>query len=176
MRLIQLAGTAGRRLGVVEGDGIRLLRSYDSVHGLAWAAMAEGLRISELVSEDTDGEVLDYGKIHAGAAAWRVLPAADHPGEPARCLVSGTGLSHIRSAANRQAMHAAGQQVTDSMRMYEWGVAGGRPEPGTPGVSPEWFYKGNGLTLRGSQRAAGRPCVRRRWRRGTGDRGGVHHR
>jgi hypothetical protein len=72
----------------------------------------------------------------------------DHPEEAARCLVSGTGLSHIRSAANRQAMHAAGQQITDSMRMYEWGLQGGRPEPGRPGISPEWFYKGTGLTLR----------------------------
>jgi hypothetical protein len=63
-------------------------------------------------------------------------------------MVSGTGLSHIRSAANRQAMHAGDAQVTDSMRMYEWGVAGGRPAPGAIGVSPEWFYKGSGLALR----------------------------
>jgi hypothetical protein len=68
-------------------------------------------------------------------------------------MVSGTGLSHIRSASNRQAMHAAGEQigeqVTDSMRMYQWGVSGGRPEPGRVGVSPEWFYKGTGSALRG---------------------------
>jgi hypothetical protein len=35
------------------------------------------------------------------------------------------------------------------MRMYELGADGGRPEPGAIGVSPEWFYKGNGLVLRG---------------------------
>lgn len=29
------------------------------------------------------------------------------------------------------------------------GVAGGRPEPGQRGTAPEWFYKGNGLMLRG---------------------------
>jgi len=133
---------------MVDGDEVRLLASYHSIHAVAWAAMAEGLRIAELVAEDANGDVLDYGEIYAGESAWRILPAVDHPGEPARCLVSGTGLSHIRSAANRQAMHAAGQQVTDSMRMYEWGLQGGRPEPGFPGVSPEWFYKGNGLTLR----------------------------
>src|SRR5207248_11421366 len=54
----------------------------------------------------------------------------------------------VRSAANRQAMHAAGAQVTDSMRMYQSGVEGGRPAPGVPGVSPEWFYKGNGFAVR----------------------------
>jgi hypothetical protein len=45
-------------------------------------------------------------------------------------------------------MHAAGAQVTDSMRMYESGVEGGRPAAGVPGVSPEWFYKGNGFSVR----------------------------
>jgi len=42
-------------------------------------------------------------------------------------MVSGTGLSHMRSAANRQAMHTACEQITDSMRMYQWGVEGGKP-------------------------------------------------
>ena len=148
MRLIQLTGSAGRRLGIVEGDAIRLLNSHHSIHALAWAAMAEGERIAEFARADAHGDTLPYDEIYAGASPWRILPAIDHPDEPARCLVSGTGLSHIRSAANRQAMHAAGEQVTDSMRMYEWGLEGGRPEPGSTGVSPEWFYKGNGLTVR----------------------------
>jgi hypothetical protein len=34
------------------------------------------------------------------------------------------------------------------MRMYQWGVEGGRPAAGMPGVSPEWFYKGTGGNLR----------------------------
>jgi hypothetical protein len=33
--------------------------------------------------------------------------------------------------------------------MYEWGVEGGRPEAGSIGVQPEWFYKGTGQILRG---------------------------
>ena len=75
------------------------------------------------------------------------FPSIDHP-EPAHCLVSGTGLTHLKSASNRQAMHAGVQQVTDSMRMYEWGVEAGRPGPGNIGVAPEWFYKGSGAILR----------------------------
>jgi hypothetical protein len=34
------------------------------------------------------------------------------------------------------------------MRMFQWGVEGGRPPAGKPGVSPEWFYKGSGSILR----------------------------
>ena len=147
-RLIQLETDGGRFLGTIDKDEIRLLASYDSVHELAWAALAARRSIAEIVAQDASGATLDYNLIHLGDPDWRILPAIDHPDEPARCLVSGTGLSHIRSAANRNAMHAGQQQVTDSMRMYEWGLEGGRPEPGVPGTSPEWFYKGNGLTLR----------------------------
>jgi hypothetical protein len=63
-------------------------------------------------------------------------------------MVSGTGLTHKGSAANRQAMHAADAAPTDSMRMFQWGLEGGRPAPGQVGVSPEWFYKGTGAILR----------------------------
>ena len=53
-----------------------------------------------------------------------------HPDEPARCLVSGTGLTHKASAENRQAMHSGKKAATapsDSMKMYQWGLEGGRP-------------------------------------------------
>ncbi len=44
--------------------------------------------------------------------------AANHPG-PARCHLTGTGLTHLGSVEGRDKMHkpAAGGQVTDSMRM-----------------------------------------------------------
>ena len=71
---------------------------------------------------------------------------------PECVLVSGTGLTHLGSAKDRQAMHAqavtdAARPVTDSMRMFEWGIAGGRPGEGEIGIAPEWFYKGNGSML-----------------------------
>jgi hypothetical protein len=34
--------------------------------------------------------------------------------------------------------------LTDSMKMFKLGLEGGKPEPGRVGVSPEWFYKGDG--------------------------------
>ena len=39
------------------------------------------------------------------------------------------------------------------MRMYRWGVEGGKPAPGEIGVAPEWFYKGNGTSLRAHNEA-----------------------
>jgi hypothetical protein len=148
MRLIQLNGPQGRRLGAVEDERIRLFGSYHSVHALATAALETGRALASQAEQDLTAELLDYSELYLGRSDWRTLPAADHPGEPARCLVSGTGLTHIRSAANRQAMHAAGERVTDSMRMYEAGLEGGRPAPGAVGVAPEWFYKGTGAILR----------------------------
>jgi hypothetical protein len=99
----------------------------------------------KLVSQDQ----LDYEPIYAGQSEWSLLPPLDHPDEPARCLVSGTGLTHVASARQRQAMHGPATVVTDSMRMFQWGEAGGKPAPGKVGVAPEWFYKGTGQILRG---------------------------
>jgi hypothetical protein len=141
MRLIQLHGPDGRRAGIVEGDSIRLLRTARSVYDLALSALVAAIPLAQAAANDAGDELIGYD-------LFRILPCIDHPVDPARCMVSGTGLSHMRSAGNRQAMHAAGDQVTDSMRMYQWGVEGGRPAPGAIGVSPEWFYKGTGAILR----------------------------
>ncbi len=147
MRLIQLQGPDGRRVGIAEGAAIQLLGGVESIYALALSALDSGIGLAEAAADRAGGGVLDYDEIYAGAGPWRVLPAIDHPIESSRCQISGTGLSHLRSAANRDAMHAAGT-VTDSMRMYQWGVEGGRPAAGMPGVSPEWFYKGTGGNLR----------------------------
>lgn len=148
MRLIQLKGPAGRRIGAVEDDRIRIISGPESICALANAALADRVALTRMATDLLGKELLNYDEIYGGSSEWQILPAIDNPYEPARCLVSGTGLSHIRSAHNRQAMHAADEHPTDSMRMYQWGLEGGRPAPGQPGVSPEWFYKGTGSALR----------------------------
>jgi hypothetical protein len=82
-----------------------------------------------------------------------MLPPLTHA-EPHRCLVSGTGLTHLGSAATRDAMHQAAaqagdQDVTDSARMFRLGLEGGKPAGDAPGAQPEWFYKGNGSIVVG---------------------------
>ncbi|NWG13390.1 MAG: GguC protein [Acidobacteria bacterium] len=148
MRIVQIARNNDRRLALVDGESLRLLDRYCSVYSLAAAALESGIRTRQLVEHSLSLEQLEYDAIYLGHSDWRILPAADHPDEPARCLVSGTGLTHMKSVQTRQAMHAAGEEITDSTRMYRWGVEGGRPAPGTAGVAPEWFYKGPGSILR----------------------------
>jgi hypothetical protein len=149
MRLLQIADAAGlRRVGIVQEPEILLLDGITSVYQLAQEALAAGGTLAAAASRHASADSLAYDAVYTGRSPWRILPAMDHPHDPAHCLISGTGLTHLASAQNRQAMHAAGNAPTDSMRMYQWGVEGGRPAAGAVGVSPEWFYKGSGAMLR----------------------------
>jgi hypothetical protein len=151
VRLVQLKhARLGRRVAVVDGDRLRLqLDGIDSIYHLAEMALAARVPLARFIAESPSGETLDYDAVYAGRSDWHLLPSFDHPGEPARCLVTGTGLTHKKSAATRQAMHVnPNAPMSDSMRMYQWGVEGGRPAAGKIGVSPEWFYKGCGTILR----------------------------
>lgn len=148
MRLIQYLDLEGRpRVGVVaeRQQPVRPVLGFDSTLALAQAAWQGGRSLQAVVESNlgaADGpvyaELLDAG---------RVRPPLTHA-EPSRCLVSGTGLTHLGSASTRDAMHQklAGDEaaMSDSMRMFKWGMDGGRPEGGAPGVQPEWFYKGHG--------------------------------
>ena len=149
-RLVQLQRGSTRRVARVEEPVLRLLDGIDSVLALAEEAIAAGVSLPALAERRATPEVLEYEPIYAGASAWRLLVPIDHP-EPARCLVSGTGLTHFGSAESRDRMHAetVKENLTDSMRMFRAGVEGGRPGPHRCGAAPEWFYKGNGAVLRG---------------------------
>ena len=148
MRLVQLQRGIERRLATVVSDRLQLLRVYESVYSLAAQAIGAGSTLADAASEHLSDELLDYEEIYAGRGSWRILPSADHPESPLKTLVSGTGLTHMASVARRNSMHAAAQQETDSVRMYRWGVEGGKPAPGLCGAAPEWFYKGNGTIVR----------------------------
>src|ERR1039458_6200781 len=148
-RLVQIQNNSTRAVALVEEPRLRLLDDVKSIYELAHAAVDLDISLTALVRKKATGEVLDYDSIYNGKSKWRLLPAIDHPAEPARCLVSGTGLTHLGSAANRQRMHEAREsELTDSMKMFKWGVEGGKPAPGKVGVAPEWFYKGCGTILR----------------------------
>ena len=148
-RLIQMKRGNLRKVALVEEPNLRLLDSCSSIYELAHIAIAEGMKLSALARKRTRNETVPYDPIYLGESDWKLLPAMDHPGEPARCLISGTGLTHRGSANNRQSMHAAkDEDLTDSMKMFRWGLESGRPAPGSIGVSPEWFYKGTGCMLR----------------------------
>lgn len=145
LRLLQLQHPdLGRRIARVTGDTVALLAGPATLYDAAHSAWAAGGALAEFLANQPVERELPYDALDP----WRILLPFDHPTEPARCLVSGTGLTHLASAETRQKMHAAVEQETDSMRMYRWGEEGGRPAPGAIGTAPEWFYKGPGTILR----------------------------
>lgn len=156
VRLLQLRHPdAGRRVALVDGSTLRLVNAA-SVYELAQSALARQDPLTRTVLSSLSGETTSYDAVYSGASEWQILPSFHHPEEPARCLITGTGLTHKASADNRNAMHAGGEtNLTDSMKMYQWGIEGGRPPEGQVGTAPEWFYKGCGTNLR----AHGEPLI-----------------
>ena len=154
IRLIQLRKGELRRVAMVDEPNLRLLAEVSAIYELAKSAIAQGEKLSGAAQRRVTNESLDYDAVYAGQSEWRILPAIDHPAEPARCVVSGTGLTHLGSARDRQAMHEnlaqadTPEQLTDSMKMFRCGIEGGRPASGCIGTAPEWFYKGTGSALR----------------------------
>lgn len=156
MRLIQfLTEDGARRVGIIDAapDAPRELARHASVRDLALAAFRAGRSIADEVAASGLGPVVDYAGVIADE---RLLVPLDHP-EPGRCVLAITGLTHLGSAKSRDAMHAKlqGDDLSDSMKMFKWGVEGGKPEAGRVGVQPEWAYKGDGSWAV----APGRPIV-----------------
>ena len=143
MRLVQFELRNGeRRVGVVDGTQLREVRTARSVRELALAAIEAGVGLAQQVDSLGLGDSYDYATL---LAELKILPPLDHP-DPAHMLISGTGLTHLGSASARDKMHQAGDDtvLTDTMRIFKWGVEGGKPAAGQAGVQPEWFYKGDG--------------------------------
>ena len=145
MRLIQFENEQGQRqVGVVSGERIEVLSEARSTRDLAMAA----IRARRSLAAEIEAHARVEGPLYRDLLdSGRVLPPLDHE-DPAHCLVSGTGLTHLGSASTRDKMHQQVEQdetkLTDTMQMFRWGMQGGRPQPGTVGAQPEWFYKGDG--------------------------------
>lgn len=151
MRLVQLFHPIfGRKVALVEEPSLILLNQSDSVYSLSLDAISFEQSIKTLIQDRRSDQTLNYDSVYEGESEWKLLPSFDCPHAPFFCLVSGTGLTHKNSALNRQMMHQAeAKTLTDSMKIYQWGLDGGQPEKGVIGVQPEWFYKGTGSVLRG---------------------------
>jgi len=157
IRLVQLIHDIhGRQVAIVEEPSLLVVSNTNSIYELSLDALKLQKKIKEIIGTRLSKVKIDYNAVYEGHSDWKLLPSFDHPGNPFACLVAGTGLTHKNSALNRQMMHQAEQDtLTDSMKMYQWGLEGGQPERGTIGVQPEWFYKGSGNVLR----AHGNPLV-----------------
>ncbi len=149
LRLVQFLDEDGnRRVAKVDvsGSQLQMLADTTRIYDLALEAGRTGATLHEIVSSRLCDERVAYDPV---IAAQRLLPPLDHP-DPAHCLVTGTGLTHLGSAQARDAMHSKANidaPLTDSMRLFQWGLEGGKPPEGQISVQPEWFYKGNGYNV-----------------------------
>lgn len=147
MLLSQILDVTGeRRVVVRKGETAHVVLGASSILALAQQAISDGVSLVQLVETMGQGDAVDLASAYEEG---RVL-APITPDEPARLHLTGTGLTHLGSAATRDAMHqkaGADDNATDSMKMFRMGLDGGKPADGKPGVQPEWFYKGNGHAL-----------------------------
>ncbi|MVW70730.1 MULTISPECIES: AraD1 family protein [unclassified Bordetella] len=148
MRLIQFKQGDGVQAAlVVNADTVRPIEMAGGTYALAMAAIEQEVPLTTMVEKHLGNASLSYEDL---ISAQRLLPPLTHP-DPAHCLVSGTGLTHLGSADTRDSMHAKvaadEASLTDSMRMFKMGLEGGKPPQDQAGAQPEWFYKGDGSIL-----------------------------
>lgn len=143
MFISQILDEAGQIAVVVrDGGEAALVNGADSSYALAVEAAQSGRSLRDVIMARGLGAAVN---LPALAAAGRMALPITHP-DPAHMHLTGTGLTHLGSAAARDAMHTKlqGADLSDSMKMFQMGLADGKPDAGTIGVQPEWFYKGNG--------------------------------
>ncbi len=149
MRTIQY--TKGGKLiaaKVIDNDTVQPINVEGGIIAAAQNAIDENVSLADWIDSHLEQRTESYQLI---VDEERLLPPMTHS-QPAQCLVSGTGLTHLGSADTRSNMHAqmsgsAESQLTDSMKIFKLGVEGGKPEQGKVGALPEWFYKGDGHTI-----------------------------
>ena len=144
MLLSQIITDTGIAVVAREGSEAAIVQDVASTYALALEAANSGRSLAQVVSSHGLGPAVDLARL---AAEGRLTHPITHP-DPAHLHLTGTGLTHLGSAATRDAMHtkANAADATDSMKMFRMGLEGGKPASG-PGVQPEWFYKGNGHNL-----------------------------
>lgn len=135
----------GVRVVMRSGVAARIVKETPSVYALAMEAARSGEDLAALIDRKGLGDAVD---LEAADRDGRLRSPISHP-DPAHLHLTGTGLTHLGSAATRDAMHKkladdGEEQLTDSMKMFRMGLEGGKPAAGSVGVQPEWFYKGNG--------------------------------
>src|SRR5262249_19473259 len=138
IQLVQFLDANGdRAIALVsEQPGVlQVIDGYARVYDLALAAIRAHSTLATFVLSRLSRTWVDYDRV---IAEQRLLPPLDHP-DPAHCLVSLTGLTHLGSAQSRDQMHVAlaSGSATDSIRMFQIGVAGGKPAAGQIGAQPE---------------------------------------
>jgi hypothetical protein len=152
MRLVQYReGNGHRAVALVAAQGAVRLDEAETVYELALEAIETGQPLADVAQGHAGRTTVDLDEV---ARAGRLLAPLEHP-VPTRCWITGTGLTHLGSAEARERMFARAaapdSELTDAMKLWKWGTERGKPAAGEVGVQPEWFFRGNGASLIGSE-------------------------
>ncbi len=164
MRLAQLIDDKGKRALAVTARGeSRLVKNARTMLGLALQAIDLGVPLRKLIADRGVGKPVDLAR---ALKEGRVLTPIDHK-DPAHVFVTGTGLTHLGSAEGRDQMHrdlADPTKLTNSMRMFKLGLAGGKPGKGEDGRAARMVLQGGRLDPGCARRRPDEPriCARRR--------------
>ncbi|MBA31813.1 MAG: sugar transporter [Chloroflexi bacterium] len=160
MRIIQyIMPSVGRRVGIIDNDKVSDITSIypeiDSVYEIFQLSQKWdrdfNSTIDSLINNKSNKQplLLDYNQLlgsKIGGLKPYLISPFDHPIKH-KLLISGTGLTHTGSMQSRDQMHTNDNE-SDSAKMFNMGLRGGKPDKGKRGISPEWFYKGNGNILK----------------------------
>ena len=101
-----------RRVVFRDGAAARIVEGAASSYALAQGAIAAGQSLAEAVRARGLGAEVDLA---AALAEGRVLAPITHP-DPAHLHLTGTGLTHLGSAATRDAMHQGARSRRSPIR------------------------------------------------------------
>ena len=157
-RLVQLQKGTVRRVALVEEPHLRVLAT---VHfGLCTRAVDAIRDRNEHSSTPRAGSRerrmrWTTTRLRRHVATGSSCRPIDHPEEPRAASSRGTGLTHLGSAETaRRCMCAPRDEMTDSMKMFRWGVEGGRPAAGQIGTRSRVVLQGQRYDPPRARRAA----------------------
>src|SRR5689334_13103372 len=98
LRLLQIThASEGRRVALVDNATLKLVARFRTACELVQAAFERQTPLSTFLTGLQTEATVPYDDSYYGRSEWKILPPFDHPSEPARCLITGTGLTHIAS-------------------------------------------------------------------------------
>lgn len=161
-RLLQHRAPDGTRSVILaRGEQAAFVPGVETVIALAERAIAGGQSLLDTALACGEGGSVD---LTAELAAGHLIAPIDHE-DPAHCVMTGTGLTHLGSAEGRDKMHrdaAAAAHQTDSMRMF-WKAsrAVSRAKAGRPAAG--MVLQGRRLAVGWPRRRAGNARFRTGW-------------
>ena len=134
------------QVGIVKDfHTIQALGTSKSCYELCQEAIAKKTDLKTLIARLSIKEEVSYQHLCDNQ---KLLPPITLQ-DTKKITLSGTGLTHLGSGDARDKMHTKeDNNLTDSKKMFNLGLEGGKPKNGALGVQPEWFYKGDGSILK----------------------------